>query len=163
MKGNQLISLVYAAFLGMFLVFFVAVGISTFYNHDEEYPEYPEELAYDQDGELDSEQKALQKQYDEESEAYYERQEDYGRNVAIIAMLLAVAMLGIGVVYSEKLAVISEGFLFGGVFTLFYSMARGLSDGDSVTSFVIMSGALAIALGFGYWKFVQPKQAKPKK
>jgi len=143
---------------------FVGVGVSTFYTGPQ-YPKEPDEVAYIdvyENGETTEEIKQARKDYDKAWDAYQDEEKDYSRVVAIVTMVFALVLLYLGISQAEKLVGISEGVLLGGIFTLFYSLIRGLMSGDDIVRFLVIAVGLVIALWLGNKKFVQDT-AMPKK
>lgn len=152
-----MLKIVYSVFLGVILALFVGVGISVFYPQPEA-PEYPAEMRYEY-GENGPSAQELEEQrvYDEAMELFQKNEmQPYNRNVSIIATIFAVALLGVGVVFSHKLDVIADGMLLGGIFTLIYGMGRGLATEQETYRFIVITIGLLIALALGYWKFAKP-------
>lgn len=158
-----MIKLMYTVFLGLTIVIFVGVGVATFYPSPVA-PEYLEESIAFIDGEPvpieeDAEMEAVREQYDKDQEAYEEAMRDYGRNVAIVGMVIATALLFIGVTQAEKLSAIGEGVLLGGIFTLLYSLVMGMVSGDDIVRFLVVTIGLIVGLWLGKIKFM-PKSEK---
>lgn len=153
----MMLKLIYTAFLGILLAFFVGVGISVFYPQPES-PEYPERLTY-VDKEFTDEQRQIDQEFQEQQRQWEEELEPYNRNVSIIAVVFAIIFLTVGVMYAHKLDVIADGMLLGGIFTMLYGMGRGLASGDEAFRFIVVVVGLIVALGLGYWKFARPTQS----
>jgi hypothetical protein len=81
------------------------------------------------------------------------------RNTSIILVLLATLVMGISLVRSEQLRVISNGLLLGGLFIMIYGVGWVISSGNSTARFVVVLFALVVALGLGYIKFVRNREA----
>lgn len=161
-----MIKLMYSVFLGLTIVMFVGVGVSTFYSSPVE-PDYIEENITFVDGEPvpieeNAEMKEVREQYDKDRDAYDEAMQDYSRNVAIVTMIIATALLFISVTKAEKLAAIGEGVLLGGIFTLLYSLMRGLMSGDDIVRFLVITVGLVIALWLGKVKFMPEVEGNKK-
>lgn len=154
MKQNKVLQIVYTFFLGVMLAIFIGVGINTFYEPPAA-PEYPVELStYAKDSTV--EQTAKQKEYDKKNAEYVNGIKPYNRNVSIITMVAAVALLAISILYEKKIKVISDGVMLGGLFTLIYSIGRGFASEDSKYMFVVVSIGLALVIYLGYHRFVGP-------
>lgn len=161
MEDNRVLKLVYTFFLGLLLAIFIGVGISTFYAGPKA-PTYPTELnTYGK--ELTTEQIAKQKQFDQVDEQYRNKLKPYSRNVSIISLTAAVALLGISLLYEKKIKLIADGIMLGGVFTLMYSLGQSFAAENSKFSFGVVTVGLIIVLYLGYHRFVRghnPKAAK---
>jgi uncharacterized membrane protein len=83
----------------------------------------------------------------------------WARNTSIILILFATLVMGISLIRSEQLRVISNGLLLGGLFTMVYGVGWIIASGESVARFGVIVFALAITLGLGYLKFVRGKEA----
>lgn len=164
-----MIKLMYSVFLGLTIVMFVGVGVATFYPEPAEPNDYAGQNINMLSGEpTDEEIAQIEKTQDEMAQRWDEhdtQMKDYSRNVAIITMIIATALLFIAVTQAEKFGgiSISEGVLLGGIFTLLYSLVRGLMSGDDIIRFLVISAGLVIALWLGKVKFMPEPQNKPAK
>lgn len=155
----------YILFISILLATFVGVGIAAFYKGPKmpEYPsrlnvaplEAPEKLEEDRNRQI-----AEQEQYDRELREYQQKNEEYNKNVSIIALVAAVAFVLAGLVLARNILLISDGLLLGGIFTLVYSIIRGFGANDDIFRFLVVSAGLFIALVIGYIKFVKASLAK---
>lgn len=153
MEENKIIKLVYTFFIGILIALFVGVGINTFYTSPQS-PRYPTELnTYSK--EPTAQQIENQKKFDQENETYMERLKPYNRNVSIMTLVAAVALLALSMVYERRIKVIADGIMFGGLFTLLYSIGRGFASENSKYVFATVSVGLAVALYLGYHRFVK--------
>lgn len=163
----MLIKYVYIVFLGLILATFVGVGIAAFYKGPT-YPETPASLKYVRpypeadtatpSAEYIKEQEA----FDAKSKEFQNQNDTYNRNVSMVALGFAVAMLIISLVFFKAIMVIADGVLLGGVLTLAYSIIRGFNTNDDIYRFLVVGAGLITAMVLGYLKFVKP-QAKKKK
>jgi hypothetical protein len=163
---------IFSFFLGLMVLAFIGIGVITFYPQPE-YDEPPEmrELqreqeqiwSKDRDGELSAADQKRVDEIQEEMDALWEEQEDvrqiWARNTSIILILFATLVMGISLIRSEQLRVISNGLLLGGLFTMVYGVGWIIASGESVARFGVIVFALAITLGLGYLKFVRGKEA----
>jgi hypothetical protein len=159
---NKVLSLVYTFFLGLLLAIFIGTGIATFYSAPTE-PEYPDELEYFE-REPTAEQMEAQRDFDKQRDDFYENSErPYNRNVSMIALGAAVALLAASIFLdNKKMAIISDGVMLGGFFTVLYSLMRGFAAQDSSYVFIVVTIGLGIALYLGYHRFVPKTEAKKK-
>ena len=161
-----MIEFVYKLFLGILVATTIGMGISTFYTGPTmpEYPSVPSQYAntemppaeqekYDQDT----------RQYDARYERYADQNNDYQRNVAIIAIALSIIVLVVSLISLAKIDVLADGLLLGGVFTLLYGIFASFNSGDQKFIFVATLFGLVVALTLGYVKFVKPEQAAKAK
>jgi hypothetical protein len=163
---------IFSFFLGLMVLAFIGIGVITFYPQPE-YDEPPEmrELqreqeqiwSKDRDGELSAADQKRVDEIQEEMDALWEEQEEvrqiWARNTSIILILFATLVMGISLIRSEQLRVISNGLLLGGLFTMVYGVGWIIASGESVARFGVIVFALAITLGLGYLKFVRGKEA----
>ena len=165
-----MLKVIYSVVVGLLIVLFVGVGIDAFYPTPD-YPEYPKALqtaentraVRDEPAQAEEEKlQTLRAEYDETIKADQQKREIYSRNVSIVALLSAILVLGASLLLMNKLAVIADGLMMGGLFTTFYSIVRGFEAGDSRFRFLVITIGLAVAIGLGYIKFVKPMEAKPK-
>ena len=158
---NTVLKIVYTFFLGIILALFVGLGIQTFYPA----PEYPtsieapvpdkgEPTQADQqkDAEFQQQQEAAFREYEEKSEIY-------NRNVSTIALVAAVAFLGLSLLLEKRNLVLANGVMLGGLFTLLYSFGRGLISGNTAMTFIAVCVGLVVVLFLGYRRFLQPHGA----
>lgn len=150
----SILQILYSIFLGILIAVFIGVGINTFYSAPPA-PKWPTELNYY--GKEPSEaQIRIEKAYAEKQRAYDEKMKPYNRNVSIIALIGAVSLVGVSLVFEKKLRVISDGLMAGGILTLMYGLGRGFASGDDKYSFVTISVALVLVLYLGFHRFVNP-------
>ncbi len=115
MGENSVMRIVYTFFLGLLLAVFVGVGINTFY----EGPKAPDpnsifSTPVKDDAVLQTEQRV----YDEQYRVFSEKMKLHDRNVSIIALVFAVALVGFSLYYEKRSSVIANGVMLGGLFTL---------------------------------------------
>lgn len=162
MEQNDILQLVYTFFLGILIAIFVGVGISTFYSSPER-PEYPVELNTIIK-EPTKEQEAKQIEFEEENRKFdKEILGPYNRNVSIIALLSAVFLLFLSLVFQHKIKIIANGIMLGGFFTLLYSLGRGFASQDNKYTFIAVTIGLMVALFLGYTKFVKMPPSSSRK
>jgi uncharacterized membrane protein YgaE (UPF0421/DUF939 family) len=78
----------------------------------------------------------------------------------MIAITLAVVALAISLTVLIRWEVIANGVLLGGVFTLGYSIIRGMESEDPKFRFFLVTIGVIIALVLGYVKFILPNKEK---
>lgn len=157
---NKILSIVYTFFLGLMLALFVGLGISTFYPSPKA-PEYPITL---ETKAIDTpEQRQKDEEFSKQMREYDSDMQTYNRNVSIISLVSAVVLLAISLAFERRNAVVANGVLLGGLFTLLYSVGRGFVSRDSKITFVVVAIGLATALYLGYRRFArtnEPPKAK---
>lgn len=164
-EDNKVLKLVYTFFLGILLAFFIGIGVNTFYAPPKA-PEFPVALnTYGKESQLTTEQIAIEKEYNQKSEQHNKDLKPYNRNVSIIVLAAAVILLVISILYENRIRIMADGVMLGGLFTLLYSLGRGVASEDSKYVFAVVSIGLAVVLYLGYHRFVRehPSTAKPSK
>lgn len=157
---------VYAFFLGIILALFVGMGISTFYT-EPKMPEYPHSITAPEltvpEGKVPAEDIQAQREYEEAYKKYNQESQVYHRNVSIISLIAAVLFVIVGLFFERRNSVIMNGVMMGGVFTLLYSIGRGIASTDTKYTFIAVSVSLAVVLFLGYRKFNDAAALSTKK
>lgn len=158
MEHNTLFKLVYTFILGVIIALFIGIGVQAFYEPPKA-PEYRSaevsaKLSTPTEEELQKQQE-FQKQFEAEQKVYEQARHEYSRNVAIILLVLAVAVIVTAFVVAPKVIFLSDGILLGGLFTLLHSIIRGFSANDTKILFAISTAAVAVVLYLGYRRFLQ--------
>ncbi|MBE0416145.1 MAG: hypothetical protein IBX63_00065 [Coriobacteriia bacterium] len=162
---------IFSFFLGLMVLAFIGIGVNTFYPQPE-YRENPEirELYREQEqiwnknreGDLSDADQAkvdeIQEQIDALQAGDEEVRQVWSRNTSIILIIFATAVMGISLVRSEQLRVISNGLLLGGLFTMVYGVGWIIASGESIARFGVIVFALAVTMALGYLKFVRGKE-----
>lgn len=156
-----MIKYIYSVFLGLLLAIFIGVGISVFYQPPAE-PKYPNELNYSQQKEPTTDQREAEKVYGLKMEVWNKQMEPYHRNVSIIALIAAVILIGIGMLMGDKLRILADGVMLGGVFTLVYSLIQGFMSNNTKYSFMVVTVALIAVITLGYLKLIKPHEKTAK-
>lgn len=163
---DKLLKFVYAFFLGLILALFVGMGVGTFYP-EPKMPEYPHSVTtagvVPPDGKMPAEDIQAQRDYEEAYKEYDKEAQAYHRNVSIISLVAAVAFVILSLLFERKNNVIMNGVMMGGVFTLLYSIGRGIASTDTKYTFIAVSVSLAVVLYLGYRKFNDAAAAPSKK
>lgn len=154
----MLLKLLYTLFLGLLVALFVGLGIDAFYPGPE-MPDPPSELNLQKTDCGNYEQlKATQEKFDQEMKNFNERSKSYNRDVSVISLVFAIAILIASLTLFSRIKMMADGILLGGVFTTAYSIIRGLMSENSKFRFLIVTVGLLIALVLGYLKFIRPKE-----
>jgi hypothetical protein len=175
-RQHYALQTIFSFFLGLMVLAFIGIGVNTFYPQpDFSYRESPEirELQREQqrlwdkgpEGRLsEADQKRVDEIQDELDELY-EQEESYrqgwARNTSIVLIIFATLVMGISLIRSEQLRVISNGLLLGGLFTMVYGVGWIIASGESVARFGVIVFALAVTVALGYLKFVRGREAAP--
>jgi len=125
MKTNNALQVIFAFFLGLVVVAFVGIGVNTF---------YPEPTYVDGD-----------------SGQYV----GWRLTTGVILLVCATVILAISLFLPELQAVLSNGILLGGVFTMIYAVGVTVSSNASIVRFIVVAIALAVTIAIGYLKFVR--------
>jgi len=160
-KGQYtVLKAIYVVFLGLIIALFCGLGVAAFYQQPKE-PKAPitgiQTVEQKQGIVVDQ----AQVNYENEFRKYEEeKRKPYNRNVSIITLSLATIILVISLILSNKLPILSDGILLGAVFTLIYSIIRGISAGNPRFTFIIVSVGLVITIFIGFWKFLRKPKGK---
>jgi hypothetical protein len=166
-RQHYALQTIFSFFLGLMVLAFIGVGVNTFYPSPSEiHKEQRQDLQRQRDelsvqangrkfetaqqAEMDrliAEQNALQRTIEAEEKGW-------ARVTSIILVVFATIVMGVSLVRSEQLRVLSNGLLLGGLFTMIYGVGWVVFSGNSVTRFAVMAFALVVAIGLGYAKFV---------
>jgi Flp pilus assembly protein TadB len=167
-RQRDALQTIFSFFVGLMVLAFIGVGVNTFY-------EFPEQTYADQEQKLFREQqnvnpktpaeKAQNDRIQSEIDALQKKREAarqvWARNTSIVLVLFATLVMGISLIRSEQLRVLSNGLLLGGLFTMLYGTGWVVFSGSSWARFLVVLFALAITIGLGYLKFVRGKKAEP--
>jgi len=150
---------IYTLFLALLVALFMGLGIDAFYPAPEA-PQYPAELnQFKPDLEETEEEKIMWAEYNQALEKFSEESKIYNRNVSIISLVASIVLLVLSLTLLNKIDMIADGILLGGVFTTLYSIIRGLMSENSQFRFLIVTVGLLIALVLGYIKFIRNKKS----
>ena len=133
MKPNGALQTIFAFFLGLLVLAFVAVALGTFYPQ----PEWMEGSA---------------RSYD-----------SWRLTTGILLLVCATALLAASLVLPEDQVVLSNGILLGGVFTMVYAVVSAFVSDPGLLRFGVVTVALAVTIVIGYARFVRGRgrAAKP--
>lgn len=158
----MILKFIYTIFIGLLFATLVGVGIAAFYPQPKA-PDYPSSLQYypEKPGtEQEARRLAEQKRYDQSYKAFESRNKTYNRDVSIISLVIAVVALLVSLTLFNKLLMISDGILLGGLLTLLYSIIRGFETDDNIFRFVVVAVGFISAIVVGYIKFTKPALKK---
>jgi hypothetical protein len=153
-----MIRYIYTFFVGLFLAIFIGMGIAVFYPA----PLSPEPPPYYGQTMTDSEKKA-QSDFEVKQKAYDKELWRYNRNASVIILSCAVIVLAISLSFADKIGIIADGLLLGGIFTLLYGVGRGMATDSNKYRFLIATIGLTVTLVLGYLKFTRHPLTDPKK
>lgn len=143
-----MIRYIYTFFVGLFLAIFIGMGIAVFYTE----PAAPVSPTF-YGKELTASERQQQQVFDAKQRAYEQQLQRYNRNASIIVLICAVIILTISLTLAERLGILADGILLGGIFTLLYGIGRGMASGNNKYKFLVAAIGLAITLALGYIKF----------
>jgi uncharacterized protein HemX len=162
------LQVIFSFFLGLMVLAFIGVGVNTFYpspdeRHQQERQTIERQIeainAANQNKSLDAKQAAELKRLEDQQNALTDKIDaetrDWARNTSIVLVAFATLVMGISLVRSEQLRVLSNGLLLGGLFTMLYGTGWVIFSGNSTARFVVIAFALVVAIGLGYLKFVR--------
>jgi hypothetical protein len=156
---THVLQVLYMLFLGIVIAAFFGLGVDTFYPSPKT-PEFPQVLQDQQykataENQMTNEERAAQKKYDADMTKYQKDLKPYDRNASIIIVVLAVIALVLSLTVVAHWAIISNGVLLGGVFTLAYGIILGMQTDDTKFRFLVISIAALVTLALGYVKFIR--------
>ena len=170
-RQHYALQTIFSFFLGLMVLAFVGVGVNTFYQQpadtsQKQMQEIQRKIsAFDMKtsnrsltateqaevARLQDQQNALQDKTDSQMKGW-------ARNTSIILVLFATLVMGISLLLSDQLRVISNGLLLGGLFIMVYGVGWVIFSGNSTARFFVIFFALAVTLGLGYVKFVRQRR-----
>jgi hypothetical protein len=165
-RQHDALQTIFSFFLGLMVVAFIGVGVNTFYpqptdRFQKELQPLQNEMnllygkgATTTSGVDQARLAELQTQVDAINAKQQAEMEGWGRNTSIILVLFATLVMGISLIRSDQLRVVSNGLLLGGLFTMLYGAGWTIASGTSYLRFFVVLFALVVAIGLGYAKFV---------
>jgi hypothetical protein len=162
---------IFSFFLGLMVTAFVGVGVYTFHAPDKEPQRQMQELSRREQAIRNSkaadaltvEDRAQMQQLTDQrnriADASQAGFETWARSTSIILITLATLAMVVSLVRPERLPVISNGLLMGGLFTMVYGVGWIVAAGSSMTRFVVMTLAFVVTLALGYVRFVRRRAA----
>lgn len=162
------LSTIFAIFLGLMITAFIGVGVNTFYPS----PAKPFEAQMEAFGrqeraieqgrssdQLSPPERERMRQIRDSVTILNDRARDareaWGRITSIILVAFATLVMAIAVWQADQLAVLSNGLLLGGVFTMCYGVGMILATTTSIARFLMLTVALTVTIVLGYLRFVR--------
>lgn len=171
-RQHYTLQTIFSFFLGLMVVALIGVGVYTFYPSPGDAIQKKLQPLYDQQNPLNSkdggvvatgtvaaEQEAIQKQINDLNSQIQKAMEPWSRNTSIILVIFATIVMGISLIRSDQLRVLSNGLLLGGLFTMVYGSGWVIASGTSMARFFVVLFALVVTIALGYLKFVRGAQA----
>jgi len=161
---NIVLSVLVSLFIGLMVAFCVGFGIQAFYPAPSypAYPAYPVGVSIPSSTpSLETEQNLAkqQAQYDADTADFQKSNANHSRNASFVATLLAVLIVIFSLV-ATRLALIADGLLLGGLFTMIYSITLSWVPGvDGRVQFATVLVGLATGISVAYFKLVKPQKA----
>lgn len=168
-RQHYALQTIFSFFLGLMVVAFIGVGVNTFYPSPGDRYQAQLQSLYDQQSTLSvggktlmpsqqAQAEAIQKQINEIQAKQRVEEQSWSLNTSVILVIFATLVMGVSLVRSEQLRVVSNGLLLGGLFTMLYGMGWTIASGTSNTRFFVVLFALAVTIALGYAKFVRLRQ-----
>lgn len=164
---------IFSFFLGLMVLAFIGVGVNTFYQspsdrvqtQQNDIQRQMDALNVKSNGRsLDATQQAemdkLVAQQNSLNRSIETEMKDWARITSIVLVIFATLVMGISLIRSEQLRVLSNGLLLGGLFTMLYGTGWVIFSGNSTARFFVIAFALLVAIGLGYAKFVRERAEK---
>jgi hypothetical protein len=164
---------IFSFFLGLMLTAFLGVGVYTFHPPPEQFDAKIRDLSRREKAirnsrppnELTASDRdkiqEIDRQRNESVDAASEARKPWGRSTSVILIVFATLAMVVSLVRADRLPVIGNGLLLGGVFTMLYGVGCNIATDTSITRFLVMSIALGITLGLGYFRFVRRGRVPP--
>jgi hypothetical protein len=172
-RQRDALQTIFSFFVGLMVLAFIGVGVNTFYEFPEQTYSDAEQKLYRQQQNLNpkgdpttltpaqkAENDRIQAQIDALQKEREAARQIWARNTSIVLVIFATIVMGISLVRSEQLRVLSNGLLLGGVFTMLYGTGWVIFSGSSTARFFVILFALAVTIGLGYLKFVRGRKAE---
>jgi hypothetical protein len=169
-RQHYALQTIFSFFLGLMVLAFIGVGVNTFYPQPSDAFQRQMQPLFNEQNQINAKGgntptpadqarlAQIQKQIDALQAQEQVAQEGWARTTSIILVLFATLVMGISLIRSEQLRVVSNGLLLGGLFTMIYGAGWTIFSGTSYLRFFVVLFALAVALALGYVKFVWLRQ-----
>ena len=158
---------IFAFFLGLMLTAFVGVGVYTFNPPPNRFDNELRDLGRKEQAlrdvrapnELTSADRdslqAMERRRNELIDAAAAARIPWARTTSITLIVVATLAMAASLIGADRLQVISNGLLLGGLFTMLYGVGWIIATDTSVARFVVITIALAITLALAYARFVR--------
>ncbi|PIS07906.1 hypothetical protein COT78_00970 [Candidatus Berkelbacteria bacterium CG10_big_fil_rev_8_21_14_0_10_43_13] len=154
-----MIKALYKLFLGLLVALFIGFGISVFYSAPK-MPDYPTTLENVGSSVPTLAQQKINRDYDKQQKVYQTDVAKYNRNVSAIVICASVVLLILSLTVLINVAIIGDGILLGGIFTLSYGIIRAFMSESNKYQFGAVTVGLIVALILGWWKFLRAEKRK---
>ena len=149
-----MLRVLYTVFIALLVAAFVGFGISAFYPGPKA-PVSPIEIAVAPSDRESAEVRERRLTFEKQSRDFEQKEERYSREVSLIALIAAIVVVSLSLLFAHRILLLSDGLMLGGLFTLIYAIIRGIASGDEIYRFIVVSIGLLIGLLVGYLKFVR--------
>lgn len=158
---------IFAFFLGLMLTAFVGVGVYTFHPPPQRFDNELRDLGRKEQALRDARAPNELTSADRDSLQAMERRRNqlvdaaaaaripWARTTSITLIIVATLAMAASLIGADRLHVISNGLLLGGVFLMLYGVGWIIATDTSVARFVVITIALAITLALAYARFVR--------
>jgi hypothetical protein len=172
-RQRDALQTIFSFFVGLMVLAFIGVGVNTFYavpkqealnSEMQKLQNQQMRLNNKTGGALTPAEQAesdkIQTQIDAVNKKMQAEMEIWARNTSIVLVIFATMVMGISLIRSDQLKVLSNGLLLGGVFTMLYGTGWVVFSGSSTARFFVILFALAVTIGLGYLKFVRGRKGE---
>lgn len=170
-RQRDALQTIFSFFVGLMVLALIGVGVNTFYAFPDQYYSDQQQKLFRQQQDINPKgdttqltpsQKAENDRIQSEIDALQKKQEAerqlWARNTSIVLVIFATLVMGISLIRSEQLRVLSNGLLLGGVLTMLYGTGWVVFSGSSTARFFVILFALAVTIALGYLKFVRGRK-----
>ncbi|MBP8919077.1 MAG: hypothetical protein KBG85_05175 [Micropruina sp.] len=130
--GQSVLQAIFSVFLGLVVTAFVGIGVNTFLPEPDLRPE---------------------------TESVWS---GWRLTTSIVLLVCATAVMLLSLAVTRAGAVLANGALLGGLFTMIYAVGMGVSTANQWPRFAVMTAALVITVGVGWWRFSRGRRAAPR-
>ena len=172
-RQHYALQTIFSFFLGLMVLAFIGIGVNTFFpspatQHEQEQQVISRQIesinAKNQNKSLDATTQAQIQKLQDQQNALQDKinaeMKDWARTTSIILVIFATLVMGVSLLLSDQLRVLSNGLLLGGLFTMLYGIGWVIFSGSSTARFVVITFALVVSIGLGYMKFVRQRAEK---
>jgi len=172
-RQHYALQTIFSFFLGLMVLAFIGIGVNTFYpSPSDRFTPKEQELQRQLEaaqnkapqGSFTATQQAqvtlAQKRLDDLHNAQAAAEQSWAKVTSIILAIFATIVMAVSLLLSERLRVLSNGLLLGGLFTMLYGTGWVIFSGSSIARFAVISFALVVSIGLGYVKFVRERAVR---
>lgn len=167
-RQNYALQTIFSFFLGLMVLAFIGIGVNTFYESPDQRNQPELDKLYRQQEQInraavgkaftpaqEAENAAVQEKIDALQKDLEAKRQIWARNTSIVLIVFATLVMGISLIRSEQLRVISNGLLLGGLLTMIYGSGWVIFSGQSTARFAVIVFAFVVTLALGYLKFAR--------